>query len=28
VFLDEDKDKKWDMTGNQLRNYGIKWYQK
>ncbi len=28
VFLDEDKNKKWDMTGNQLRNYGIQWYHK
>ena len=28
VFLDEDKNKTWDMTGDQLRHYGIKWYQK
>jgi Ni,Fe-hydrogenase III large subunit len=28
VFVDEDKNKTWDMDEEQLRKYGIEWYQK
>jgi NADH-quinone oxidoreductase subunit D len=27
VFVDESKRKKWDMNGEQLRTYGIRWYE-
>jgi len=27
VFVDEDKDKTWEMDGEQLRRYGIEWYK-
>jgi NADH-quinone oxidoreductase subunit D len=26
TFVDEGKDKQWGMTGEQLRRYGIEWY--
>ncbi len=28
VFVDEGKDRMWDMNGDQLRRYGIRWYEK
>jgi len=28
IFLDEVKERTWDMTEDQLRRYGIKWYEK
>jgi NADH-quinone oxidoreductase subunit D len=27
VFVDEGKGKRWDMNGEQLRKYGIEWYE-
>jgi len=27
VFVDEDKEKTWEMDGEQLRRYGIEWYK-
>jgi len=27
VFVDESKDKVWDMNDEELRRYGIRWYQ-
>ena len=27
VFVDENKDKRWEMSGEQLRRYGIEWYK-
>jgi membrane-bound hydrogenase subunit alpha len=27
VFVDEDKDKTWEMDDEQLRRYGIEWYK-
>ncbi|MCW3990083.1 MAG: nickel-dependent hydrogenase large subunit [Candidatus Bathyarchaeota archaeon] len=27
VFVDEDRDKRWEMNGEQLRRYGVEWYK-
>ncbi len=27
TFVDEEKNKRWNMTGEHLRKYGIEWYQ-
>lgn len=27
IFVDENKEKSWVMTGEQLRHYGIEWYK-
>jgi hypothetical protein len=28
AFVDEGKDRRWEMTEEQLRRYGIRWYEK
>jgi membrane-bound hydrogenase subunit alpha len=28
TFIDEEKDKRWNVTGEQLRRYGMEWYKK
>ena len=27
VFVDEDRNRRWEMTGEQIRRYGIGWYK-
>lgn len=27
VFVDENRDRRWEMTGEQLRRYGVEWYK-